>query len=169
MAANIKLRAFEQEDIKDLHKWLNDDEAISMVGHTYMNIEEVIKKVSKMQSNGDSIMVIEDKDKNLVGWIYLTNISFEHGRAEIGLVLSPEHRGHGYGRVAMEEMIKIGFNQLRLNKIYLTTRGINKRAIALYEKVGFVLEGTLRQQSFVNGEYHDNYFMGILAKEWNKR
>ncbi|MEK1832623.1 GNAT family protein [Priestia megaterium] len=43
--------------------------------------------------------------------------------------------------MAMEQMIDLGFKQLRLNKIYLTTRGINEQAIELYKKIGFITEG----------------------------
>ena len=48
----------------------------------------------------------------------------------------------------MKQMIDIGFKQLRLNKIYLTTRGVNEQAIRLYKKVGFIVEGELRKHAF---------------------
>ncbi|OIJ19444.1 GNAT family N-acetyltransferase [Anaerobacillus alkalidiazotrophicus] len=166
MTEKVKLRAFEQEDIKHLHKWYNNAESIFMVGRTPMTFEETEQLVFNMRNAGTIIMGIENNDEELVGWIHLSNIVQEHGRAEIGILMSPDYRGHGYGKSAMKQMIEMGFNQLRLNKIYLTTRGINERAIALYKKLGFILEGSLRQHSFIDGKYVDTIFMGLLLQDW---
>ncbi|WP_413375953.1 GNAT family N-acetyltransferase [Alkalihalobacillus sp. 1P02AB] len=168
MSKNIKLRAFELFDVSALHHWLNDEESISMVGRTPMTKEETENYVLHLRKENALIMAIENQEKELVGWVHLSNVSHGHGRAEIGLLLAPEFRGHGYGKEAMEEMIKMGFHQLRLHKIYLTTRAINERAIGLYKKLGFQVEGTLRQHSFINGTYYDTIFMGLLASEWNQ-
>ncbi|WP_456318364.1 GNAT family N-acetyltransferase [Priestia megaterium] len=118
--------------------------------------------------NDDLILGIETNEQVLVGWVFLKDIDYAHGRASIGILLSSEARGQGYGQIAMEQMIDLGFKQLRLNKIYLTTRGLNEQAIALYKKIGFVTEGILRNHAYVEGKYVDTYFMGILASEWNR-
>lgn len=164
----IYLTPFETTHIQYLHKWLNDERAIRMIGRTPLTYEEVVQEVEKKRMNNDLILGIENDKKELVGWVFLKDIDHGHGRASIGILLSSESRGHGYGRMAMEQMIDLGFKQLRLNKIYLTTRGINEQAIALYEKIGFVTEGKLRNHAYVDGKYVDTYFMGILASEWNK-
>ncbi|MED4729893.1 GNAT family protein [Aneurinibacillus migulanus] len=163
---NVTLRAFEEEDIADLHCWLNDADSISLVGRVPMTFEETRKHVEHKRQQGDLVLAIENEDKKAVGWIFLQNIEHEHGRASIGILLAPEYRGCGYGKPAMEKMIDIGFKQLRLHKIYLTTRGINQRAIELYQKIGFVVEGQLRQHAYSEGNYYDTYFMGLLADEW---
>jgi RimJ/RimL family protein N-acetyltransferase len=36
----------------------------------------------------------------------------------------------------------------------------------LYEKIGFVIEGKLREHAFVDGNFYDAYVMGILKSEW---
>jgi diamine N-acetyltransferase len=109
---------------------------------------------------------VEDEDGQLAGWVFLQNIELEHGRAGIGILIAPESRGRGYANSAMRKAIDIGFKQLRLNKIYLTTRGINERAIRLYQKLGFIIEGKLRNHAYSDGHYYDTYFMGVLASEW---
>lgn len=163
----VQLRAFENEDVKHLHRWFNEKESLSMVGRTPITYDETEQYVLNMRKDNAVIMGIENKEKEFVGWIHLTDISPSHGRAEIGLLLAPEYRGRGYGEDAMKNMIEMGFNQLRLNRMYLTTRGINERAIGLYKKLGFKVEGTLRQHAFINGKYYDTIFMGLLFSEWN--
>jgi diamine N-acetyltransferase len=167
-SVNVNLRAFENADIKELHGWLNDADSISLIGRTPMTYEQTVQHVEKKRKNGDLVLAVETEDGRLVGWVFLQNIELEHGRAGIGILLAPEGRGHGYGKPAMQKMMDIGFKQLRLNRIYLTTRGINEQAIRLYHKLGFVTEGQLRQHAYSDGRYYDTYFMGILAEEWLK-
>ncbi|MCR8629985.1 GNAT family N-acetyltransferase [Paenibacillus radicis (ex Xue et al. 2023)] len=165
--SQVILRAFENEDIRELHRWLNDPVSIAMVGRAPMTYEQTVKHVEKKRNNGDLVLAIENEEHKLIGWIFLQNIEYEHGRASIGILLSPEGRGQGYGLPAMQQMVEIGFNQLRLNKIYLTTRAINEQAVGLYKKIGFIIEGQLRKHAFSDGQYYDTYFMGLLASEWN--
>lgn len=139
-----------------------------MVGRIPLTYEKVVQEVEKKRMNDDLILGIETNEQVLVGWVFLKDIDYAHGRASIGILLSSEARGQGYGQIAMEQMIDLGFKQLRLNKIYLTTRGLNEQAIALYKKIGFVTEGILRNHAYVEGKYVDTYFMGILASEWNR-
>ena len=44
----------------------------------------------------------------------------------------------------------------------------NPRAIHVYEKVGFVMEGTLRQAEYRNGKYLNMYVMSVLYSEWKR-
>ncbi|MFB5677419.1 GNAT family N-acetyltransferase [Paenibacillus terreus] len=164
----IHLRPFETEDIKELHRWSNDPVSLLMVGRVPQTYEQTAQHVEKKRKNGDILLAIENEQNRLVGWIFLKDIEHEHGRAGIGILLAPEARGQGYGKPAMEQMIDLGFYQLRLNKIYLTTRGTNEHAIALYKKIGFVVEGQLRNHAYVNGQYYDTYFMGLLKSEWRQ-
>lgn len=162
----VILRAFEKEDVTGLHRWLNDPESLLLIGRAPMSYDEALQHFEQKKQNGDLVLAIENEEQQLLGWIFLKNIEHEHGRAGIGVLLSPEHRGKGYGKMALEQMIHLGFRQLRLHKIYLTTRSLNERAVNLYEKIGFVIEGRLRQHAFVNGVYYDTIFMGLLSEEW---
>ncbi|TVY07864.1 GNAT family N-acetyltransferase [Paenibacillus cremeus] len=165
----ISLRAFERDDVRELHRWMNDPESLRLVGRAPVTYEEALRHYEKKKQSGDLVLAIVGEGKPLVGWIFLKDIEHEHGRAGIGILLAPESRGSGYGRLAMEQMIDLGFRQLRLHKIYLTTRSINERAIQLYTRLGFVTEGRLRQHAYVDGAYSDTLFMGLLSEEWHHK
>jgi len=162
---SVKLRAFESKDCEALHRWTNDPESIRLVGRVPRSLDETVASVERKRRNGDLLMAVEAAS-DLVGWVFLQNIEYEHGRASIGILLDPHYHGQGYGRMAMRLMLEIGFNQLRLHKIYLTTRGFNERAIKLYKSLGFIEEGRLREHAFVDGAYSDSLLMGILSNEW---
>ena len=55
---------------------------------------------------------------------------------------------------------------MNLNKMKLQVFRFNKRAVASYEKCGFSLEGTLKEELFRFGKFHDIYYMGLLRKDW---
>lgn len=162
----IRLRAFEPEDLPSLHRWLNDPDAIRYVGRIPRSLEDTVRHVERKKANGDLLMAVETAGGHLAGWVFLQNIEYEHGRAGIGILLAPEFRGQGVGEQAMRQMLRLAFRQLRLNRVYLTTRGFNDRAIRLYRKLGFVVEGTLRRHAFVDGRYSDTLYMGLLAEEF---
>ncbi len=142
---DVCLRAFEKSDLPYLHQWLNDLESIAMIGRLFYSLEETEIFVEKKRKSGDHLLAIKNSQSQPLGWVHLSKIEHEHGRAEIGILIAPEYRGQGIGRIGMELMLDVAFDQLRLHRVYLTTRAINQRGITLYQKIGFSIEGHLRE------------------------
>ena len=59
-----------------------------------------------------------------------------------------------------------GFREQNLNRIFLRVFEDNPAAIRCYEKVGFRLEGRLRQDRYQDGRYLDTLVMGLLRDEF---
>ena len=78
-----------------------------------------------------------------------------------------EWQGKGVGKALMAAAVDLADNWLNLTRLELEVYADNAAAIHLYERFGFVYEGTLRQHAFRNGEYIDSNIMGRLrpAKE----
>ena len=91
----VSLRAFERTDIPYLHHWMNDSESLLMVGRTPLSFEEVEQLIEQERKSGSLLLVIQNPEKTPLGWVHLSKIEQEHGRAEIGILLAPEHRGQG--------------------------------------------------------------------------
>lgn len=82
---------------------------------------------------------------------------------EINMIAShPDHRGKGVGERLMSDMVDLADNWLQLTRLGLTVWATNASAIALYARYGFVIEGTLRQYVFCDGEYVDAHVMGRI-------
>jgi len=87
--------------------------------------------------------------------------------AELGIVLgSRDSWGQGYGTDATRALVGWGFRELNLNRVWLRVFEDNARGIRCYEKVGFRLEGRLRQDRFREGRYLDTLVMGVLRDEF---
>jgi RimJ/RimL family protein N-acetyltransferase len=55
-----------------------------------------------------------------------------------------------------------------MHRIYLHVYSHNKRAKRAYEKLGFVVEGTMRESYFRDGRYYDTIVMAVLENEWKE-
>ena len=109
-------------------------------------------------------------DERLIGTTTLSALDPENGSVLYHITVG-EHDcwGHGYGTEATELMVGHAFGALHLHRVGLSVFEFNTRAIRSYEKVGFRVEGRLREAVWRDGGYWDEIHMGILASEWEAR
>jgi len=90
------------------------------------------------------------------------NYDRKYKKAELRKLIGvPKLRGKGLGKEATKYWIQYGFTELGLNKIYLNTVDTNIRNIKLNEELGFKVEGILRNEILIDGNYHDVLRMGL--------
>lgn len=105
-------------------------------------------------------------DDHLLGSIRLHSLNLADRRASLAIGILDESRlGAGYGTEAMRVLAKFAFEDLNLHRLSLRVLDFNGRAIAAYKKVGFVEEGRERQSALIDGKWHDDILMGLLADE----
>ena len=63
----------------------------------------------------------------------------------------------------------ICFAEHRLHRAQLVTDEDNPAAISCYEKVGFHLDGCLRELIKTESGYKDEYIYSVLREEWSRR
>lgn len=106
----------------------------------------------------------------LIGFVELGEIAWTHRTGWVALGIGEaRHRGRGYGTEALQLTLDYAFNELNLHRLQLTVFAYNEPAIALYEKLGFQREGVFREALQRDGQRHDVYLYGILAREWLER
>ncbi len=102
-----------------------------------------------------------------IGVIELNRVNLENGTATICRVLvAPGYRKQGYGVEMMKEVLRFGFDKLKLRRVELDVFSFNADAIQLYRKIGFVEEGVKRAFYQHENEYWDLIGMGMLREEW---
>ncbi|MAG44432.1 hypothetical protein CL633_00910 [bacterium] len=72
----------------------------------------------------------------------------------------------GYGTEALRILMQYLFEEFNLNRISISARANNPRAIRAYQKVGFKIEGIARKDDYFNGEFVDSVLLGVLRKEF---
>lgn len=83
---------------------------------------------------------------------------------QIGMAVRDDWQGRGAGRALMQAMVDLTDNWLNLSRIELEVYTDNMPAIHLYEKFGFVIEGTLRRFAYRDGEFVDVYAMARMRE-----
>jgi len=79
-----------------------------------------------------------------------------------------QHQGKGYGMEAMRLLIDFAFYELNLHRLQLTVFDYNTRAVSLYERLGFTLEGRYREFVQRHGQRYDMLLYGLLSHEWRQ-
>ncbi len=88
--------------------------------------------------------------------------AFKH-KAELGITVHDDYQDRGLGTALTKHMIEIARSK-GLKKISLTVVTENSRAIRVYEKCGFRIEGRLEKDhyNYITGEYGDDYIMALF-------
>jgi putative acetyltransferase len=82
-------------------------------------------------------------------------------KAELGITVHDDYQDMGIGTVLLNHMIDVA-RMKGLKKVWLQVSSNNTRAIYLYKKAGFEIEGKLSKESYVNGKYRNEYRMAIF-------
>jgi ribosomal-protein-alanine N-acetyltransferase len=133
----------------------------------YKGAEEIIRfyeepEVRKRNRWG----IVRKADNQLIGTCGYHNWHQRNLRAEIGFDLSPNCWGQGYMTEALRVVIPNGFACMGLNRIEALVYTSNTRSTKLLQKLGFQIEGTLRDYYYLNAMYHDHYLLALLRRDW---
>ncbi len=163
----MKIRPLEKEDLKELHR-LNNLRSVMAYWfeEPYTSYSELLKLYEKHLGSENERRFVIDVDNTFAGVVELVEITSQHRNCEIQVALFPEYEGHGYAQFAMSKGMEYAFNFLNLYKFYLYVDIDNEAAIHIYEKLGFEIEGNLKEQFYSNGAYKDSYFMGITEAKY---
>lgn len=126
-----------------------------------------IEEINDLEKNNEAVTwaITLKEDTKLIGTISFWNIQKEHYRAEIGYVLHPDFYGKGIMQEAMTEVIKFGFQVMKLHSIEANTNPDNKASIKLLERNKFIREGYFRENYFFGGKFYDSVIYSLLATD----
>ncbi|WSD73821.1 GNAT family N-acetyltransferase (plasmid) [Streptomyces sp. NBC_01591] len=84
----------------------------------------------------------------------------------MGYCLDDAMWGHGFATETAHAVLQWAFDALDLNRVQAETDTRNVASARVLEKIGFVREGTLREDCVVNGEVSDSWVFGLIRREW---
>ncbi len=116
--------------------------------------------------SSQGIYLVAEKKGSLVGHAFLEVLGLKSlcHVAQLNIVVHKGYQGHGIGTLLMKELIKWAKQSETVEKIELSVRTCNLRAIALYKKMGFYEEGCLKRRVKVGNSYFDDILMALHIK-----
>lgn len=109
--------------------------------------------------------VFERETGALVGNVELDGVDLRRGQAELGYWVRSDRARRGYATEAARQMLRYGFESLRLHKVRADVAVGNHPSARVLEKLGFSREGTLREDRPIGGVYIDHWRYGLLVHE----
>lgn len=150
-----------------IEKLINEEEVRKNLAERFpRNQEAIMETLEAMNRKKEIFLVIADKktDSN-AGAILLHDFSWHNRRAMLTISILPEFQGMGLGYESSKLLIDYAFKNLQIHKVCLEVYAFNKRAVSMYKKLGFKLEGRFKKHSFKDGKYVDLLFMSLIHDE----
>lgn len=172
----IRLRAIEREDLPRYVQWFAAPEVTENLAMVYpmsrTHEEQWYEMILKAPPEEQPLAIdvhVRGKWRH-IGGIGFAKVEWRCRSAEFGVHIGArEFWNKGYGTDAIRTLVRFGFDTLNLNRIWLRVYETNRRAQRVYEKVGFFMEGHLRQAEFRAGLPVDVLLYSILREEWYSR
>lgn len=165
----VRLRPVRADDADAMWESVTDPEGRRLTGttreFTRVEVDEWCASVAGAVGRVDMAVTAGGSDEYL-GEIVLNELDRVARSANLRLAMRPAFRGRGYGTEAIQLMLSLAFDTLGVHRVGLDVLTLNARAQSLYENLGFVSEGRLRDAARDGERYCDVIVMGILEDEY---
>jgi RimJ/RimL family protein N-acetyltransferase len=120
----------------------------------------------EQEGTGARLAIERAADGVFIGWCSLGKWDPVYRSAKMGYCLDDVAWGQGFATEAANALLQWAFETLDLNRVQAETDTRNTASGRVLEKLGFVHEGTLREDCIVDGEVSDSSVYGLLRREW---
>ena len=172
----LLLRRFQYDDSDAMLKnWAGDEKIQSMycepVYTTFEEVRQLLNHYIQNYLHDDYFRwaIIDKNTLECIGQIAFFLIDSHNHFAEIEYCIGSQFHRQGLATEATKAVIDFGFQKIRLHKIQICTKTINKASLRVIEKCGFVYEGTLRDYFYINDEYVGRMYFSMLDSEYHEK
>lgn len=166
----VLLTPLEEDDVDFICRMENDPEVrYALFLYKPLTRQMVEKKIQQIIDSNETFMfmILDKESQQIIGQTGLVRIDFISRAAVFYIaILDKLFRSKGLGTEATQLVIDYAFNTLNLNRIQLHVNSENAPAVHIYKKIGFQIEGTLRQAMYHGGNYCDFFVMGLLKEDF---
>ncbi len=165
------LRQHKPDDLTQLREILEDPDVMRYSG---LDVNQFMKTADaelnwfkQLDAGSDGVrwVITLRDDDGYIGDLGFLEIDGDNHRAEVSYKLSRSHWNGGIMTEALKGILGYGFTVLGLNKVTAQVHIENKASQHLLKKLGFKVEGTLREHEYLYGQYADVITFGLLKRE----
>ena len=150
------------ENRDHLKQWMPWLDSVKKVEDTRQFVDLQLSKFQKGEALHETIFY----QNRVVGVLGFNRINSQNKVGLIGYWLGKRLTGRGIVTLAVNDLIKLGFEYFSLQKVEIQCAVKNKKSRAIPERLGFKNEGVIRQAELVAGNYLDHVVYGLLKQEF---
>lgn len=172
--SRLTLRWLDERDAAHQYRIFSDSEVMRFIGEpwtTMTQADEAIAQALTAYADGSNLVfgvALRDTGE-IVGNVNLHRFFESNRRCEVGYALATAHQGQGYATEALAAVIDYGFRQFDLNRFEADINPANAASGRVLERLGFQIEGRMRERWIIRGEKEDSAFYGLLRSDWDAR
>jgi RimJ/RimL family protein N-acetyltransferase len=163
MSDRLELVPLDRPHLARTREWANDPELMRLMDRKQpvSPVEHEAWFASLPRRADCAYFAIETVDGRAhIGNVWLWDIDRRHRKAELRVVVGDRGaRGKGLGAEAIDRLCRYAFEKLDLHRVYAYVLGINPSARTAFERAGFSLEGTLRDDRWAVDRFIDSYLL----------
>jgi ribosomal-protein-serine acetyltransferase len=171
----LMLRPFRRRDVGTFHRavdssitelqpWLPWIDGYNR-GFAQRFIRESVGSWADRRAFDFTVRTQDDLDRH-IGNVSVWQTSQQNSTGEVGYWIRSDETSKGYGTEAAAAVVKIGFEELGFHKVVLRIAVGNIGSERIATKIGFTLEGILRDEVKVGDEWLDHTAWSMLSPEW---
>ena len=166
----LLLRRVNESDVNEVFALRSNPETMKYIPRPLVKtIDDALEHIAminaKIENNeGINWAITYKGSPKLIGILGHYRIKPEHHRAEIGYMLHKEHNGKGIITEAVQEVVKYGFNEMKLHSIEAIIDPENFGSEKVLQKCGFIKEAHFKENEFFEGRFLDSVIYSILKK-----
>lgn len=131
--------------------------------HTVLSYIEMSERKRVQQTGYEYVILFKNRVCGIVG---LQHVDWQNRKANIGYWLSRDHEGQGIVIRSVETVVRMAFEDLKLNRLEMYCAQENMRSRAIPERLAFRIEGILRENEWLHDHYVDHIVYGQLRSEY---
>jgi len=161
----LTLRALRQEDLPQVLSWRNHPQVRRwMLTQHEISAEEHAKWFNSLQQDKQQHVVLVHEADKALGLAHFTPVN-PKGVMDWGFYLTPD-APKGSGNKLARMALDFAFKQQGWHKVCGQVISSNAASRRFHLKLGFSLEGVLRQHAFVGNEWLSMWCFGLLSSDW---
>ena len=165
----VLLRPLTTDDVPAVMATLADEESTRLTGtHRRFTADEVKTALRDWSGRDDRIdlAIIERATGDHAGEVVLNELDADNQSCNFRIALPSAYTDRGLGTEATRLLLGHAFDTVGVHRVELEVYAFNPRARRVYEKVGFVYEGTKRHALHWQGQWVDAFCMAMLVDDW---
>ena len=170
-----RIRPMRPDEAAIVYGWTQDPDVRPFWGGSehYSDLADYLRHWEPHYLDGSQLergrCFIVEADDVPIGMVNYNCVDVTSRSTEIDILMGhPEYRDRGYGTDALQAFLSFLFDVVGLHRVWLSTYDYNARARRVYEKLGFIQEGVMRQSDWVDEQWVDSVVYGILEPEFRR-